>query len=122
MALGKEIGDFSFNLTSTSYAEDGDGVQLNYEGTATGFGTVLGSLYGRGEPGAKQGTCSWRAQAFLDSGDQVVGSGEGTWEEIGKHRWRVRILNQTSDGQIFAADGAVDLASRSFAGKLIEWD
>lgn len=122
MALGKEIGDFSFKLTSAAYAEDGSGVQLNYDGEATGFGTVLGTMYGRGEPGAKQGTCSCRAEAFLDNGDQVVGQGEGTWEEVGKHQGRVRAINHTSDGQSFASDGIIDLGSRSFKGKLIEWD
>jgi hypothetical protein len=122
MALGKEIGDFSFKLTSTTFAEDGSSIQLNYDGEATGFGTVLGTLYGRGEPGAKQGTCSWRAEGFLDDGNQVMGGGEGTWQEVGKHRWRVRAINQTSDGQSFASDGIIDLASRSFKGKLIEWD
>src|SRR5439155_8455842 len=30
---------------------------------------LLGTLTARGEPGAKQGTCSWRAQAFLENGD-----------------------------------------------------
>ena len=51
----------------------------------------------------------------------VVGLGEGTWQETGKHQWRIRMINQTSDGQIFAADGRLDLATRSFSGKLIEW-
>ena len=121
MALGKETGDFSLKLTSSSYAEDGSSVQLDYDGTATGFGTVLGSLHGRGEPGAKKGTCSWRGQGFLDNGDQVAAMGEGTWEEVGKHQWRIRSIIQTSDGQTFATDGTVDLASRSYNGKLLEW-
>ncbi len=121
MALGKEIGDFTFKQTSATYAEDGGSVSVNFDGTATRFGTVLGTLIARGEPGAKQGTCSWRGQGFLENGDNVVGLGEGTWQETGKHQWRIRMINQTSDGQIFAADRRLDLATRSFSGKLIEW-
>lgn len=121
MALGKEIGEFSFKQTSVTYAQDGGSVSVNFDGTATGFGTVLGTLIVRGEPGAKQGTCSWRGQAFLDNGSNRVGFGEGTWKEAGKHQWRIQLIVETSDGQIFASDGRVELATRSYSGKIIEW-
>jgi hypothetical protein len=121
MALGKETGEFSFKQTSVTYAQDGTSVSINFDGTATRFGTVLGTLIARGEPGAKQGTCSWRSQAFLENGDSLVGMGEGTWQESGKHQWRTRLIIQTSDGQIFASEGKLDLATRSLSGKIIEW-
>ncbi len=121
MALGKEMGEFSFKQTSATYAADGGSVSVNFDGTATRFGTVLGTLIARGEPGAKQGTCSWRSQGFLENGDSVVGMGEGAWQESGKHQWRIRAVIQISDGQIFASDGKLDLATRSFSGKMIEW-
>ena len=43
MALGKEIGSFSLNITSTGFSDDGT-AWVNCDGTADGFGTVLGTL------------------------------------------------------------------------------
>lgn len=121
MALGQEIGTFDLNITSWSQAEDGGSVSITVDGTATDFGTVLGTLIGRGEPGAKSGSASWRSQAFLDNGDAVVGSGEGTWMESGKHQWRIRLTISIEDGRFIASDGTLDLAKRSFSGKILEW-
>lgn len=121
MALGKEIGEFSLKSTSTSYAEDGVTVRIDLDGKATGYGTVLGTLTMRGEPGAKSGSCSWRGQGFLEGGDTVIGSGEGTWEEIGKHKWRTRLVVATSDGRTHASDGQLNLEGRSLTGKMLEW-
>ena len=52
----------------------------------------------------------------------VAGTGEGSWQEIGKHRWWTRMVIRVSDGEIFASDGQLDLASRSFTGKNLEWN
>ena len=88
MALGKEIGEFSFQITSVGYAGDEGKVDVNVDGTATSFGTVLGTMtFAVQEPGAKSGALSWRGQGFLENGENVVGIGEGAWEEIGKHQW-----------------------------------
>jgi hypothetical protein len=121
MALGKEIGSFELNITSWSHGEDGASVAITVDGPATDFGTVLGTLFGGVEPGAKSGPCSWRSQAFLDNGDIAGGSGEGTWMESGKHQWRIRMTIAISDGRFIASDGTLDLAGRSFNGKILEW-
>ena len=121
MALGEKKGDYDLKFSSISHAEDGASVSLHCEGPATGFGTVIGTLVARGEASAKRGMCSWRSQAFLDNGEQVAGTGEGTWEECGKHRWRIRLIVMTTDGPIFGSDGEVDLASRSLKGKILDW-
>ena len=121
MAIGKEIGEFSLKSISTSYAEEGGSVQINCDGTATGYGTVLGTLTFRGEPGAKSGALSWRGQGFLENGDTVAGAGQGTWESIGKHKWRSRLIVTTSDGGCHESDGHLDLKSRILSGKLLEW-
>ena len=122
MALGKEIGDFSFQITSTSYAGEEGTVHVNVDGTATAFGTVLGTMtFHVDTPGDKSGALSWRGQGFLDDGEQTAGIGEGAWEEAGKHQWRTRLVIRTSDGQVFASDGLVDLATRTLKGKNIEW-
>ena len=121
MTIGKEIGEFSLKSISTSYAEEAGIVQVNLDGTATGYGTVLGTLTFRGEPGAKSGPLSWRGQGFLEDGSTVVGAGQGNWEEIGKHRWRTRLIVTTSDGRCHASDGQLDLKSRTLSGKMLEW-
>lgn len=121
MALGKEIGEFSLKVTSVSYDADGS-ARLNCDGTATSFGTVLGTLVLRGQPGAKVGTASWRGDAFLENGEQRQATGEGSFTELGRHQWRTRMVICISDGQTFASDGKLDLASRSLSGKNLEWD
>ncbi len=117
--MAKELGEFTLKATSVSYAADGTSISVDYDGTATGFGTVLGSLIFQVQPGSKKGPCSWRGQGFLDNGDQLAATGEGVWEECGKHRWRVRSIVTISDGQVFSTDGEFDLASRSYNGKLL---
>ena len=121
MALGKELGSYSLKQTSVSYSEDGGRVRIDCDGTATNFGTVLGSLIIWAEPGATQGACSWRGGSFLDNGERSAATGEGTWEDSGKNQWRIRLLVSTSDGQTFATDGTLDLATRSLNGKLLDW-
>lgn len=121
MAIGKEIGEFSLKSISTTYPNEAGSVQVNLDGTATGYGTVLGTMTFRAEPGAKSGLLSWRGQGFLDNGDTVTGAGEGTWEEIGKHKWRTRMIVNVSDGSCHASDGHLDLKSRTLKGKMLEW-
>jgi len=121
MAIGKEIGEFSLKSTSTRYAEEGGSVSIDCDGTATGYGSVLGTLTFRGEPGAQSGPLTWRGQGFLENGETVGGAGQGTWELIGKYRWRTRLIVSTSDGRCHASDGQLDLKSRTLSGKMLEW-
>jgi hypothetical protein len=121
VAIGKELGEFSLKSTSTNYAQEGGSVDITYDGTATGFGTVLGTLTLRGGADAKSGPCSWRGQGFLENGEVVSGAGQGTWEELGKHQWRTRLIVATSDGRTHASDGKLDLKSRSLSGKMFDW-
>jgi len=121
MAIGKQIGEFTLKAITSTYALEGNSVQVNLDGTATGYGTVLGTLTFRGEPGAKSGMLSWRGQGFLDNGANVAGFGEGTWEESGKHKWRTRLVVATTDGNVHASDGVLDLGTRTLSGKMLEW-
>lgn len=74
-----------------------------------------------GEPGAGNGPLRWRGQGFLENGQVVGGAGEGAFEALGNHKWRTRLVITTTDGQIFASDGELDLATRSLKGKNLEW-
>jgi hypothetical protein len=120
MASGKEIGEYSVKFTSFTLTPGPAGsilIQGNYEGTATGYGTVLGTLTA---VGGKSGTLSLCGMNYLDNGDQLLANGSGTYESIAKHRWRTQILVQVSDGRTVPIEGEVDLASRSWTGKIFQ--
>lgn len=124
MAKEKKQGEFSFKSTGVTYEEvtGGGVVRLNLEGTASGFGTVMGtmSLFGDA-PGAQSGQSSWVGEAYLDNGDVVQGTGAGFFERSGKHKWRVRSVVRTSTGAVLLSDGVVSLDGRSYKGKLTDW-
>lgn len=125
MANAKKAIEFSFKSTSVTYEEvpGGGATRINVEGTATGFGTVLGTLsFFADAPGAQSGRTSWVGDAYLDNGDQVQGASEGFWEKSGKHKWRVRGLLRTSTGTMYRSDGVVSLDGRTYKGTLAEWE
>ena len=121
MASGKQLGEFSLKAITATYSPGPAGSvlsQVNWEGTATGFGAVFGTATYVGGP--KGGTFSYCAEAFLDNGNAVTGIGQGTFESTGKHRWRTEGFMQISDGRRVASEGEMDLASRSWKGQLFE--
>jgi hypothetical protein len=120
MALGKEVGSFSFKITSVNYDADGS-TQVNVDGVAEGFGPVIGTLTFRGEAGATVGSITWRGEAFPENGAVLAGVGEGTWEALGRHQWRSRAVIRTSDGRTFGSDGLIDVPKRTYSGKNLEW-
>jgi hypothetical protein len=126
MAKGKKSGEFTFKATSVTYEEMASGggvVQLNLDGKATGFGTVMGtmSLFGDA-PGSQSGRSSWTGEAYLENGDVVQGSGDGFFEKSGKHKWRVRSIVRTTDGAVLLSDGVINLDGRSYKGTLTRWE
>jgi hypothetical protein len=121
MATGKALGEFSLKAITATYSPGPAGgvlSQVNWEGTATGFGTVFGTAtFGGGPKGGSYSLCT---EAFMDNGDIMTGIGQGTFETVGKHRWRTEGFMQLSDGRRIAGDGEIDLAARSWKGKLSE--
>jgi len=120
MASGKSVGEYSLKSTSATLSPGPGGSTLaavNFEGSATGFGAVLGTATFVGD---KNGTYSWYAQAFLDNGDTITGNGPGTFESSGRHKWRTRGIMQLSDGRALGAEGEIDLAARSWTGKIFD--
>ena len=95
----------------------------DFEGAAGDFGVTVGTLHvSLPEGGAKSGTCTWMGQAFPDGSPWVVGSGEGTWEQIeGLNRWKLSFpVLEVSDGSRLRSEGELDLAMRSFNGQLFD--
>ena len=127
--MSEQIGEFSLKHTGSTYAKaaDGDLAQYaNFEGTATGFGTVFGTLVFKNplsEVGTTSGTCQWAGQAFLDDSTNLGGLGEGTWEQLeGQHKWKINMNVDISDGSKHRSEGEIDLETLSFNGKIFAVD
>jgi hypothetical protein len=117
MASGKQIGEFSFKFSTLTVTPGPGGSilrQVTWEGTATGFGTVFSTATYVG------GTFSDCALAYLDNGDELNSIGHGTSVRTEKHRWHVEGIHQISDGRRIASEGEIDLAERSWKGKIFE--
>ncbi len=89
MAQGKQIGEWSCKFTSFTITPGPAGsivTQGNYEGPTTGegAGTAIGTV---SFVGGKSGTYSMCVSLFMDDGNGLTGSGEGTFESTGKHHW-----------------------------------
>ena len=116
---GKQIGDFSFKITSLIFSpgpNDSVQLQFNCEGQAPG-GTV--ALTAVCTPG-KSGSFTTCAAGYLDNGDITTSKGSGTFESSGIHRWRTQADTLISDGRRLHTEGEIDLAGRSWTGKVFE--
>lgn len=123
MALGKVITEFTLKITSLTFTVglgESLNVQANLEGTATGFGAVLGTA-AFSNAGEKSGTWQFCGVAYLENGDSITGIAHGTHDSSGAHKWRTRGIECLSDGRTVALEGEIDLAARLWTGQLIEW-
>jgi hypothetical protein len=67
------------------------------------------------DDGAHLGSASLR-----DNGDVISGIGQGTYESTGKHRWATANIWELSDGRRIGNTGEIDLAARTWKGKITE--
>ncbi len=124
--MADPVGEFSHKMVNNSYTKAADGTivaSVDFEGTASGFGTILASLIvPLRQPGAKSGSCTWAGQAFPDDSPWVVGSGEGTWEQIEDlNRWKLSFpVIEVSDGSRLRCEGELDLATKICAGQMFD--
>jgi hypothetical protein len=121
MASGKPIGEFSLKMitiTNTPGPAGSTLIQVNFEGTGTGFGAIFDTATFIG--GGKDGTFSQVGAAYLENGEILNGLGQGTYESKGKHRWATTSIIQISDGRRLASVGEIDLAARTWKGTLSE--
>ena len=115
IAIGNQIGQFSLKSTSLTYQAEGTG-QANFEGSVEGTGLTGEVLHFAGEPGAKSGTCRWAGCVYLENGEEITGTSQGTFESSGKHCWRIGVILSLSDGRTQLTDGELDLATRLYTG------
>jgi len=90
MASGKQKREFSpgtMSLMLTPGLGDSILIEGNFEGFASGLRLVLGT---KAFVGGKQGTFSLCGAAYLDGGDTNNATGTCTYENVGKHRQRIR--------------------------------
>ena len=124
--MADPIGEFTFNQVVNTYAKNDDGVvvaYVHYDGSATGFGTVMGTMsFPLPDGGATSGTCSWTGQGFPPDRPWVSGSGDGTWEQVeGKYAWKVSLpAIENSDGSRIRSEGEIDLEARTFSGQMFD--
>lgn len=124
--MADSIGEFALNHTGSAYLKNGDGVvvaYVNYEGTATGYGTVMGTMcFQLPEGGATSGTCSWTAQGFPPDSAWSTSTGDGTWKQVeGKFAWKVDLpVVEISNGTRIRTEGELDLEARTLTGLMFE--
>ena len=124
--MAKSAGEFTLNHTGNAYAKNEDDVVVayaSYEGTATGFGTVMGTLaFPLPEQGATSGTVTWTGQGFPPDRDPSTSFGEGTWKQVdGRHAWKISMpALDVSDGTRLQTEGVVDLEAKTFNGQMFE--
>jgi len=126
MSIGKKAGEFSFTSTGVTVSSTPNGGvtnQVNLEGTASGFGAVLGTLtFYATEAGADGGFVTWAGSGYLDDGETSGGQGRGVFEKSGTHKWRVRLIIQITGGPLLLSEGEMSLEGMSYSGTIHQWE
>lgn len=120
MSTENRIGEFTFKATSFTVVPGRAGtvsIQANFEGQSVGFGVTLGTMTLQ-RSGQSCGTWTWCATNFPDGGESLTGMAQGAVSDLGTHRWRTQGLLTLSDGRECLVDGELDLATRSWNGRL----
>jgi len=126
MAQGKKIGEFSLKAalpTFTPGPGNSVGVQVNFEGPVSGdkAGLHRGTISLVAVPGAKSTTYTYCGVTYPTNGDPVALSSQGTLENIGNNKRRMRGVNHFSDGSTAAVEGEIDITAGTATGALYEW-
>ena len=117
-------GEFKTSIKNVSFSKTADGQlqqTMDFEGTATGFGTIVLSLMSTqllSEAGATSGPISLAGKALLDDNSIMGAIGEGTWEQIGNEpRFKVSLLVDLSDGAKHRVESVMDWSARRRTGR-----
>ena len=122
--MAESSGEFSLEMKGQTTESIDNGVRLmsNWEGTATGFGAVFGTLtvdLSFDDVAATSGTCRWVAVAFLPDGGRDAGTAEGTWtQHAGRNAWSMILTGTSASGQKIRSEGEINLGNRSWTGTL----
>ncbi|MDQ1499727.1 MAG: hypothetical protein QOD57_3484 [Actinomycetota bacterium] len=108
---------FSFNWNTITFSEAEGQVDatITLEGTAEGFGTVLATLVAHGA-GTPSGNYDFLAVSFPETGEQVIGRGNGEWRQVAADRWESSGPTTLSTGDTVKGEGVFDLPNRTWSG------
>ena len=111
MKKGKQLGLYSFRATSNRVRDD-DKLEINFEGTVSGFGFVVLTMT------ATVGSGRWEAYevVYRDDGTITTASGKGEHKITGKFKWDTTGVIK-ADGRTFIAEGTMELATKNWSGK-----
>ena len=125
--MSEPIGEFSLKHICNTYGTNSAGEMtnsVNFQGEATGFGPVWGTLISSNalsESNATSGTVQWVGEAFLEDGSVLGGIGKGTWEKPeNEHVWELVVNVDLSNGEKHRAEGSIDLESLIYTGKIYQ--
>ena len=125
--MADPIGEFSLKHIGNTYGTNSDGdvtVSVNWQGEASGFGTVWGTLVSSNalsDSNATSGEVKWVGEAFLDDGSVLGGIGNGTWEKPeNEHVWKLIVHVDLSNGEKHRSEGSIDLESLMYTGKIYQ--
>lgn len=121
MALGKQIGEFSLKSQGMTVIDENN-ISENWEGAGQlegRAGTVMCSLHANGDETG--GKIDIRVGVFFEGGGMMRNQAQGTYTASGAGRWSTRTVDRLEDGRTIAGEGEVDLASRTWKGKIFEW-
>ena len=122
--MAESSGEFSLEMKGQAQESIDHGIRIisYWEGTATGFGAVFGTLtvdLSFDDVAAISGTCRWVVVAFLPDGGRDGGAAEGTWtQHAGRNAWSMNLTGTSASGQKMRSEDEIDLANRSWTGTL----
>jgi hypothetical protein len=123
--MSEQIGEFSLTHIGNTYGTNTAGdimSSVNFQGYATGFGTVWGTLISSNhlsDSNATNGEIQWVGEAFLEDGSVLGGIGKGTWEKPeNEHAWNLVLLVNLSNGEKHRSEGFIDLETLVYSGKI----
>ena len=121
--IGDPIGSYAYAINTVSVV-DVDGERrliVECSGAAEEYEQVLATAtFHNVDSDQRSGTAIWRAVGFR-KGEMITDTAVGIWSLESPHRWRFRAISNVSDGEIFAGDGIVDTAAKTFKGTMLEW-
>ncbi len=122
MAIGKEVGAFTSSATAMTKSTDNAGNHtfvVNVEGSVSGgwSGAVVGTITAT-TGDSETGTYRADFAAYLEDGSVVTGTGSGVIGTAGAHKWQLNGTALLSDGSRAATEGVMELATRSYNGKM----
>jgi hypothetical protein len=116
------LGQYSFKSNSSRVCDDGK-LEINWEGTATGFGVVISTMTVMVGDG-KSGHYDQYGVSYRDDGTVTTSSNEsGEYKSIGTHKWATTgVLKIKADGRelIVIEEGTMELATKTWNGNVYE--